>query len=61
MLGALTTYAANIFFFRDLYHADLTELKLLPKYEQLDLDADMMKEDLKSMGINIKAVHFERE
>lgn len=34
---------------------------LADKYFFLDLNADLMKEDLKGMGINIDAKHFNLE
>ena len=61
LLGGAATYLANMFVFRELYLTDLKELKLVPKYTSLDLDADMMRQDLDRMGVKIPGVYFERE
>ena len=50
LLGGLTTYAINRTIMRPVYENDLKELGL-DKYYELDLDADMMRQDLRQMKI----------
>lgn len=49
-LGGLVTLAINKTIMVPVYEKDLTELGL-SKYYELDLDADMMRHDLKEMKI----------
>ena len=58
-MGLTTTYAFNLGIMRQLYLNDLKDLSM-DKYFELDLDADMMREDLSQMGINIEAKYFEK-
>ena len=60
-LGGLLTYGMNLAVLRPLYLSELNEYKLTDKYFYLDLNADMMKEDLRQMGIDIDAKHFNME
>ena len=46
MLGGLSTYLINITIMRTVYRNDIKDLGL-DKYTELDLDADMMRNDLK--------------
>ncbi len=55
--GAFLTFICNRLFLRKLYLEDLKELGLT-RYFELDLNADLMKNDLKEIGIEIKAKHF---
>ena len=59
VMGLTTTYAFNLGIMRQLYLNDLKDLSM-DKYFELDLDADMMREDLSQMGINIEAKYFEK-
>ena len=38
--------------------SDLEKMELVPNYTQLDLNADMMREDLDKLGIRIEASNF---
>ena len=58
--SGLTTFIFNRLLLRDLYLNDLKELQL-DKYFSLDLNADLMKEDLNKLGIQIDARHFNKE
>ena len=57
-LGGLSTYLLNVAVMRTVYLNDLTDLKL-NKYFELDLDADLMKNDLKQIGINVEAKFYD--
>ena len=57
--SGLITYTFNFFVLRTIYLNDIQEMGLADKYFFLDLNADMMKEDLKKMGIEIDAKHFD--
>ena len=57
-LAGLTTYGINRVFMQQVYLNDLKELNL-DKYFELDLDADMMRADLKEMGIEVEAKYFD--
>ena len=59
--GGALTYAMNLFVLRPLFLNELNEYKLAEKYFYLDLNADMMREDLKEMGFNIEAKHFDMD
>ena len=59
--GGALTYALNLAVLRPLYLSELNDYKLADKYFFLDLNADMMREDLKQMGFNIEAKHFDME
>ena len=61
LIGGAATYLANMFIFRELYLTDLKELKLVPKYTSLDLDADLIRQDLDRMGVSIPGVYYNRE
>ena len=58
--AGILTYGLNITVMRAVYMKDLEDLKLT-KYFDLDLDADMMREDLKQMGINVEAKFYDHE
>ena len=55
--SCLLTYGLNTALLKTLLHKDLKE-ENLDKYYELDLNANMMKQDLAEMGINIKASNF---
>ena len=55
--GGFLTYAFDLGVMRHVYLNDLKELKM-EKYFELDLDADMMREDLKKMGIEIEGKYY---
>jgi hypothetical protein len=61
IFGGVLTYAMNLAVLRPLYLNEINEYKLSDKYFFLDLNADMMREDLKQMGINIEAKHFDMD
>ena len=50
LMGGLATLAINKTIMVPVYEKDLKEIGL-SKYYELDLEADMMREDLKSMKI----------
>ena len=58
-MGLTTSYALNLGIMRPLYLNDLKDLSM-DKYFELDLDADMMREDLNQMGVHIEAKYFEK-
>lgn len=58
VIGGMMTYALNRSFLTTLLENDMKEDKL-EKYYNLDLNADMMKQDLAGMGIKIKAANFD--
>jgi hypothetical protein len=60
-IAGVLTYAFNSLILRPIFLHDLGELGLADKYFSLDLNAEMMKEDLKEYGININARHFNLE
>ena len=51
-LGGLTTYLINLLILRPVYLNDLKDMGM-DRYFELDLDKEMMKSDLKEMGIII--------
>ena len=51
-LGGLTTYLINLIIMRPVYLNDLKDMGM-DKYFELDLDKEMMKNDLKDLGIII--------
>ena len=51
-LGGLTTYLINLLIMRPVYLNDLKDMGM-DRYFELDLDKEMMKSDLKEMGIII--------
>ena len=55
--GGILTYAFNLGIMKHVYLNDLKELKM-EKYFSLDLDADMMRQDLKDMGIDIEGKYY---
>jgi hypothetical protein len=59
-LGGLSTYLISITIMRTVYQNDLKDLNL-DKYYELDLDADMMRQDLQQMGINVDATYFDKD
>jgi hypothetical protein len=59
--GGLITYVFNFFVLRPIYLEELHQYGLAERYFFLDLNADMMREDLKQMGISIDAKHFDME
>lgn len=60
-VGGLVSYVFNLFVLRPIYLEELHQYGLSEKYFFLDLNADMMREDLKGMGISIDAKHFDME
>ena len=50
VIGGMITFAINKTIMVPVYEKDLKELGL-SKYYELDLDADMMRQDLKEMKI----------
>ena len=60
IFGGLLSYGLNQIFLKTLLSNDLKEEKL-DKYYTLDLNADMMKQDLASMGFKIKAANFDMD
>lgn len=61
LIGSALTFAMNLLVLRPIFLNDLEELGLAQKYFELDLNADLMREDLKNMGIKIEARHFDME
>jgi hypothetical protein len=61
LIGGALTWAMNITVLRTIMLNDMEEMELNKKYFTLDLNADMMKQDLKNMGIRIEAKHFDLE
>ena len=51
-LGGLTTYLINLIIMRPVYLNDLKDMGM-DNYFELDLDKEMMKNDLKDLGIII--------
>ncbi len=60
-IGGACAYLFNIAVLRPIYLNDLSEMGLVDKYFYLDLNADLMKEDLKQFGFQIDAKHFDLE
>ena len=58
MFGGAATYGLNQALLRTLLYKDLKQ-EGLDRYYELDLNADMMKEDLAGLGIKINAAHFD--
>jgi len=61
LLGGLVTYGFNLAILRPIYLSELERMGLTQKYLDLDLNADMMREDLEEMGITVRARHFDLE
>ena len=59
--GGALTYLFNYIVLRPLYLSELQDFGLTEKYFFLDLNADLIREDLKGMGISIDAKHFDME
>ncbi len=57
-MGGFSAYLFNIAIMRTVYHNDLKDMQL-DKYFELDLDADMMRNDLKEMGIEVEGRFFD--
>ena len=57
-LAGLSTYLINITIMKQVYKNDLEEMGM-HKYFELDLDADMMRNDLKEMGIEVEAKYYD--
>jgi hypothetical protein len=60
-LGAGITFFINKVMLKPILLNDLNEMGLVEKYFELDLNADMMRDDLEKMGISINARHFSME
>ena len=60
-LGGALSYALNVTLLKPILLHDLGEMGLVEKYFELDLNADMMREDLEKLGIHIDARHFDME
>ena len=58
-MGGLLTYLTHITVMRTVYYNDLCEMNM-QRYFDLDLDADMMRQDLSQMGIEVQARYFKR-
>lgn len=58
-LGGIFAYLFNLAVLRPIYLNDICEMGLADKYFFLDLNADLMKEDLKQFGFKIDAKHFD--
>jgi hypothetical protein len=58
LVGGGCTWITNKFLFKAIYLSDLDDMGLTKKYFDLDLNADMMREDLSKLGIHIDARHF---
>ena len=58
LFGGAATYGLNQALLRPLLYKDLKQ-EGLDRYYELDLNADMMKEDLAGLGIKINAAHFD--
>ena len=61
LLTGITAFAFNVSVLEQLYLHDLEKIGLKEKYFTLDLNADMMREDLKQFGFKIEAKHFNLE
>lgn len=61
LFGGAIAYAMNKVVLKPIYLHDLDEMGLCKKYFDLDLNADMMKQDLEGLGISIEARHFDLE
>ena len=61
VLGGLVTYAFNLAVLRPVMHHDLQNMGLVDKYFQLDLNADLMRQDLQIKGIDIKAKFYDEQ
>ena len=57
-MAGISTYFINISIMRQVYLNDIEGMGL-NKYFELDLDADMMKNDLKEMGIDVEAKYYD--
>jgi len=60
VFGGLLTYALNLALLKKLLLKDFKE-EGLAKYFELDLNADLMKQDLAGLGIEVQAKHFNIE
>ena len=58
LAGGLCTWITNRLLLKPIYLHDLEDMGLTKKYFELDLNADMMREDLNKLGIKIDARHF---
>ena len=56
-MGGIATYTFNIVIMRSVYKNDLEDIGM-NQYFELDLDADMMRQDLHEMGINVEAKYY---
>jgi hypothetical protein len=61
LAGGLFTWITNRVLLKPIYLNDLDDMGLTKKYFELDLNADMMREDLSKLGIKIDARHFNME
>jgi MarR-like DNA-binding transcriptional regulator SgrR of sgrS sRNA len=57
-LGGLTTYFFNKTVMETIYNSDLKQMGM-EKYFEMDLDADMMRNDLSQMGITVQARFYD--
>jgi hypothetical protein len=60
-IGGLTTYLFSRVVLDPIFLGELDETGLSQRYFHLDLNVDMMKEDLKGMGVFMKGEHFSLE
>ena len=58
LFGGVCTYAINYGIMRTVYLNDLKD-QGMDKYFQFDLDADMMRNDLKEMDIHVSGKYFD--
>lgn len=61
LTGGLCTWITNRALLKPIYLNDLDDMGLTKKYFELDLNADMMRDDLSKLGIKIDARHFNME
>ena len=57
-LGGIATMSFHALVMKEIYLNDLKDMGM-DQYFELDLDADMMKQDLGEMGIEIEARYFD--
>ena len=57
-IGGFSAYLLNVAIMRSVYLNDLKDMEL-DKYFELDLDADMMRNDLKEFGIEVEGRFFD--
>ena len=60
LMGGLFAFGVNQLLLKPTYYKDLKEFGL-EQYFELDLDADMMRADLKELGIDVKTNYFDKK